>query len=444
MRLPGPRGWQPDAFVAHMRDVVGELQQRDDRRLLLRAPLDVPNAWTGADGDVTPRVAWTSPHGSPAEALGLARQCPLTRLRWQQDKPHPDDLAQLQAWLARHPFLTDALLACGFPQLQGAEISVPVWLWLPRLWLHALPDRSTELSVVLLGDDEPEAVYAEVTRLLRAVQPGRKCADAPQVDDPPDASHFATIARLIARLRAGEAQKVVWSRALPLAGTWPRSVLAQRMRTARPEAWTVDVQLPGGENFLCATPELLVACHGAHVRTMALAGTGSRAQLAAEDRRLSDEHGRVRDFVHDRLQALGVTALALASDIHQAGPLAHRRTEVSGQRPPGVDALTAALTLHPTPALLGLPRQDALALLDATETPRGLYGGCLGRLACDGSGSGEVVALLRGVSERAPGSDSWQVRAGAGLVPDSVAADESAEISQKIAAILASLAPVAP
>ena len=170
--------------------------------------------------------------------------------------------------------------------------------------------------------------------------------------------------------------------------------------------------------------------------TMALAGTGSVAQLSAEDPRLGDEHGRVRDFVQARLTALGVQELTLQADLTQAGPLTHRRTHITGQRTQDVDALTAALTLHPTPALLGLPRANALALVETVEPPRGLYAGCLGRLACDGSGDGEVVALLRGVAQEHGG---WHARAGAGLVPDSIPKDESAEIAQKLAAIVQSV-----
>ena len=450
MTLPGPRGWQPDAFIAHMREVLGELDRRGDRRLVLRARVDLPERWTSADSDVRPRVAWTSPHGLTSEALGVARQAPLTRLRWQDDAPHPDDLAVLRNWLAQHPFLTDALLACGFPQREArsiapqrdeGSISVPLWLWLPRLWLHSLPGGHVEASVVLLGSDEPEAIYAEVAQLLTAVQPAQMAADPLELQEENAPEHAETIAHLLSALRAGEAQKVVWSRAVQLPGRLPRSALAQRMRLTRPDAWNIDVQLPNGENFLGATPELLVACREDRITAMALAGTGSRAQLLADDARLHDEHDRVRHFVEHRLEALGVTALETQSDVAQAGALNHRRTAMTGTRPRHLDALTAALTLHPTPALLGLPRAEALAMIEQVEPPRGLYGGCLGRLASDGSGQGEVVVLLRGVMQH---DQEWQARAGAGLVPGSIAADEAREIAQKLAAILASLLPVLP
>ncbi len=441
MTAPGPRGWQPAAFVDHVMDVVGELNRRHDRRLVLRACVDLPDDWTAADSGIVPRVAWRSPHGRPAEALGLARQCPVTELRWLNDAPHPDDLQAMQAWMAQHQLLADALLACSFPEPRGGEIVVPLQLWLPRLWLTTLADGRVEVSLVLLGEDDPDAVLAEVRGLLAAIQPHKRSVAPLQLADRAEPEHMAAIAQLVTAMRAGEAQKVVWSRTLAVSGAWPRSTLAGRMRAARPEAWTVDVQLANGQNFLCATPELLVACQGDEVATMALAGTGSRAQLTAEDARLGDEHGRVRDFVLQRLTALGVEAPNVQTDIANAGPLAHRRTQIRGHRGPNVDALTVALTLHPTPALLGLPRKEALALLTRSEPPRGLYGGCLGRLACDGSGTGEVVVLLRGVMATPEG---WQARAGAGLVPGSVPSDEVAEIAQKLAAIGQSLAAEAP
>ncbi len=441
MTAPGPRGWQPDAFVDHVMDVVAELNRRHDRRLVLRACVDLPDDWTAADSGIVPRVAWRPPHGRQSEALGLARQCPVTALRWQDDAPHPDDLQAMQAWIAQYQLLADALLACSFPEQRGGEIVVPLQLWLPRLWVTTLPDGRVEVSLVLLGEDDPEAVSAELRVLLAAIQPHQRSVAPLQFVDRTEPRHLEAVGQLVAAMRAGEAHKVVWSRMRAVPGTWLRSTLAGRMRAARPEAWTVDVQLADGQNFLCATPELLVACEGEEIATMALAGTGSRAQLTAEDARLGDEHGRVRDFVLQRLTALGVEAPNLQTDIANAGPLAHRRTQIRGRRGANVDALTVALTLHPTPALLGLPRKEALALLADKEPPRGLYGGCLGRLACDGSGTGEVVVLLRGVMAT---PDGWQARAGAGLVPDSVPADEVAEIAQKLAAIGQSLAAEAP
>ncbi len=441
MTTSGPLGWQPDAFVAHVQDVLGELNRRHDRRLVLRAFVDLPPGGTAADSDIAPRVAWRPPLGQPTEALGQARLCPLTALRWQHDAPHPGDLARLQDWLAQHPLLTDAVLVCGFPERHGQDVIVALRLWLPRLWLTMLPDGRAEVGLVLLGEDDPALVLSEVRQLLAAVRPAHVNAQALAPKDEPAPQELATIGRLVDAMRAGQAQKVVWSRELLLPGTCQRSTLAARMRAARPEAWTVDVQLPDGQNILCATPELLVTCRGDQLTTMALAGTGSVAQLTADDARLGDEHGRVRDFMCERLAALGVTELELRADIGQAGPLAHRRTHITGRRMARIDALTVALTLHPTPALLGLPREKALELLEFSESPRGLYGGCLGRLACDGSGDGEAVALLRGVSER---NGQWHARAGAGLVPQSVPADEAAEIAAKIAAIVQSIAPGPP
>ncbi len=437
----GPRGWQPVAFVEHVRDVLGELNRRHDRRLVLRAFLDLPPDWTSADTEVTPRVAWRPPHGLPAEALGVAKDCPLTELRWQDDAPHPDDLTQLRTWLAQQPLLMDALLVCGAPELRNGGVVVPLQLWVPRLWLVTQPDGRAEASLVLLGEDDPDAVMVELRHLLALLQTTRHATDSLHVAPVDDARHTHVIDELVTLMRAGQAQKVVWSRVQALPGRWLRSTLAERMRASRPDAWVVDVQLASGQNLLCATPELLVACRAGQLIATALAGTGSLAQLNADDPRLDDEHGRVRDFVCERLTALGVDGLEAHADIGQAGPLAHRRTQITGRRTASLDALTVALTLHPTPALLGLPRAQALALLETTEPPRALYGGCVGRLACDGSGDGEVVVLLRGVTQT---GSQWHARAGAGLVPSSVAGDEAAEVTQKIAAIVQSLAVGTP
>ncbi len=436
MTAPPPRGWQPSAFVDHVREVLSELIRRQDRRLSLRAFVDLPKGWTSADSDVRPRAAWRPPQGLRAEALGVAATCPLQEVRWQDDAPHPDDLTTLRGWLAQFPLLADAVLACAFPENRPDGVVVPLHLWLPRLWLAEQSDGRTEATLLLLGEDAADPLLTELDRLFASVMPRTVDAVEFVAVDPPHDQHAQQIGQLVDAMRSGAAHKVVWSRVLPLETSGARAAVARQMAQNRPEAWLVDVELPTGANILCATPELLVRCTGGTVTTMALAGTGSVAQLSAEDPRLGDEHGRVRDFVQARLTALGVQELTLQADLTQAGPLTHRRTHITGQRTQDVDALTAALTLHPTPALLGLPRANALALVETVEPPRGLYAGCLGRLACDGSGDGEVVALLRGVAQEHGG---WHARAGAGLVPDSIPKDESAEIAQKLAAIVQSV-----
>lgn len=103
------------------------------------------------------------------------------------------------------------------------------------------------------------------------------------------------------------------------------------------------------------------------------------------------------------------------------------------------DAATSAATLlaelHPTPAVCGTPRLEALQRIRALEpVPRGFYAGAVGWLDAQGDGDWYVAircARLQGTQLR--------LYAGAGIVADSQPAAEVAETAAKFAALLNAL-----
>ncbi len=103
------------------------------------------------------------------------------------------------------------------------------------------------------------------------------------------------------------------------------------------------------------------------------------------------------------------------------------------------DAATSAATLlaelHPTPAVCGTPRLQALQRIRALEpVPRGFYAGAVGWLDAQGDGDWYVAircARLQGTQLR--------LYAGAGIVADSQPEAEVAETAAKFAALLNAL-----
>jgi menaquinone-specific isochorismate synthase len=104
-------------------------------------------------------------------------------------------------------------------------------------------------------------------------------------------------------------------------------------------------------------------------------------------------------------------------------------------RVPSVLELVAAL--HPTPAVGGVPRDDALALIAALEPgPRGSWAGPLGWI--DAAGDGDWVVGLRSATLSGATATVW---AGAGIVAASDPEAEQAEVAVKLAPVLEGLAP---
>jgi menaquinone-specific isochorismate synthase len=99
--------------------------------------------------------------------------------------------------------------------------------------------------------------------------------------------------------------------------------------------------------------------------------------------------------------------------------------------PAGVHLLDALARLHPTPAVGGSPRKEAIARIRELESfPRGLYAGAIGWLNARGGGEflvGIRSALVEGCTAR--------VYAGAGIVEGSDPEREYAETELKFRAM---------
>ena len=113
----------------------------------------------------------------------------------------------------------------------------------------------------------------------------------------------------------------------------------------------------------------------------------------------------------------------------------HLETEIRASVPAGVGVLDLLRLLHPTPAVCGLPRDAAMALLAKEETfDRGWYSGPVGWFDAEGNGI-FAPALRTGVSA----GSGWRLFAGAGIVEGSVPALEWDETAMKFEPMLRAL-----
>ena len=114
----------------------------------------------------------------------------------------------------------------------------------------------------------------------------------------------------------------------------------------------------------------------------------------------------------------------------------HLETKIAADVPAGVTLLDILASLHPTPAVCGIPRNVALSILTEGEVfDRGWYAGPVGWLASDGKGI-FVPALRSAVCE----GRRWRLYAGAGIVPGSDPALEWEETELKFHPVLRAMA----
>lgn len=442
----------PAALVAHLYTLLA-MQPGRHQRAVVRTQLELPPGWwlrqpaeTRAEvfGFRGPGQRWHT-------ALGQAWLCPIRQVRYQSEennggfRPHPKDLQAVLQWLDLAQVSCPVAVIAGFPQpLPDGGWAAPLRLWVPRLWLIDSPEREAnssypqqvEVAIVFERDRTAPVIAAEVEQLLSLLT----------AEELPEASPLqlqrerpVAVAEALQYLcDHPDLRKVVLAGPRHWGGGGAIGRVWHHLRSQRRDAWCTVAQLPDGE-FAFASPELLVESLHGGLRSLALAGTpvdraGPPASPAAV---MALEHSLVVDYLTSSLAELGAKAHAECQQLRSAGPLKHLATPVTVADRGDLSALQVALWLHPTPALLGLPRPPALRLLAALESePRGWYGGFAGLLAGDGSGDGELAVLLRGAAVQA---DGWLAWAGAGLVQGADPAAELREICNKHQALVAGL-----
>ncbi len=307
--------------------------------------------------------------------------------------------------------------------------------------------RTTLACNLLLPRDAPrvEALRAEAEALAK-MEPLAAGRLPPAVHrrDVPDRSGWAARVRwaleAMAASSEGRLEKLVLARRtmFDLAGPLDPLALLAALRAATPGCYHFLVRPEAGVAFVGASPERLFRVEGRKLETEAVAGTGRRAERAAPDEALrarlleSDkdrrEHEAVRRSLREHLEALCSTTLAEGKPTDL--PLArgrHLYARLGGTLRPATTPLDVLRRLHPTPAVGGRPRPEALRVLRCKEPfDRGWYAGPVGWVEAEAAAF--AVAIRSGLVRAA----ALSLYAGGGLVPGSVPEAEWAEVEQKI------------
>ncbi len=252
---------------------------------------------------------------------------------------------------------------------------------------------------------------------------------------------------VLAAIRAGGVSKVVLARTLDVECDTPPDPVDVVLALERENRGThVFLYEPvPGRALVGAAPETVVTLRDGSFHATAVAGSIGRGGSESETARLADrllesgkdrrEHAIALEDMVERLRPLaeGIRAAAEPHVLRLAG-IQHLETRIEA-RVPAASALDVLDALHPTPAVCGLPRDEALRILRSEEPfERGWYAGPVGFF--DGEGNGVFAPALR--SAVSDGS-SWRLFAGAGIVAGSDPAAEWEETRIKFEPVLRAL-----
>ncbi|HDR9484705.1 TPA: bifunctional anthranilate synthase component I family protein/class IV aminotransferase [Burkholderia aenigmatica] len=286
----------------------------------------------------------------------------------------------------------------------------------------------------------------------------------------------AAIAAVHDALRAGDSYQVNYTYRLNFDVFGTPLALYRRLRARQPVRYGALIALPDGPWVVSCSPELFVEKHGDVLGARPMKGTAPRsadprddaaaAAFLANDPKNRAENVMIVDLLRNDVSRIARTGTVRVPALFSVEPYASVWQMTSTVEAGWRDGTTFAQMLRalfPCGSITGAPKYKTMQLIDAIEsTPRGLYTGAIGwldaakqgadsdapadrlagcgdfclsvairTLTLDAAGKGAVDADARNPAAATAGRRRGTMGVGAGIVLDSVAADEYAECELK-------------
>lgn len=205
--------------------------------------------------------------------------------------------------------------------------------------------------------------------------------------------HLKLVEDGVKAIASGDFKKVVLSRKEKVSKTQPFSALQlfQKLIGQYSTAFVYLWYHPKIGTWLGATPETLVKVTGDNFSTMALAGT--QPYVDTLDVQWGDkeivEQNMVKSFIMSELNSFFKRINSSDTYTYKAGTLLHLCTDINGvldNKNVGIEEVVKIL--HPTPAVCGLPKNEAKSfILNNEGYDRKYYTGFLGELNMNEKGA---------------------------------------------------------
>ena len=247
-------------------------------------------------------------------------------------------------------------------------------------------------------------------------------------------------------IRAGEVVQIVPSQKFTAETDIPALAFYRALRLVNPSPYNFFLRV-GAKTLIGSSPEELVRLEGGVASIAPIAGTRRRGATALEDADLEAElvadpkeraeHMMLVDLARNdlgRVCRTGSVRVEGLAHVERYSHVMHLVSNVFGELDPAkADAAGLFRSAFPAGTLTGAPKIRAMELLAEIEkSPRGVYGGAAGYFSNTGDMDFAIVIrtmVLEG--------GTLTMRAGAGIVADSVPESEYRETLGKSAAIFA-------
>jgi len=269
-----------------------------------------------------------------------------------------------------------------------------------------------------------------------------------EVTEDSDQRYLAAVEHIHGYIREGDVFQVNLSRQWGVVGDLPADEdLYARLRRTNPAPFAGLADL-GGLRVISSSPERLVSVRGGRIETRPIAGTRPRGQDDQDDRRLAEtlmghpkeraEHIMLIDLERNDLGRVcrpGTVHVDELMVLESYRHVHHIVSNVSGALRPGTTSGEIIRAVFPGGTITGCPKVRCMEIIAELEgVARGAYTGSMGYLGLNGDM--DLNILIRTL-ERTP--EALRLRAGAGIVADSIASRELAEARAKAKGLLAAV-----
>ena len=219
--------------------------------------------------------------------------------------------------------------------------------------------------------------------------------------------------------------------------------LYRALRTVNPSPYMYfldldDLQIVG------SSPEILVRLEDDEVTVRPIAGTRRRGQNEEDDRRLEQElisdpkelaeHLMLVDLGRNdvgRIAETGSVKLTSKMQVERYSHVMHIVSNVTGELREDLDAIDALRATFPAGTVSGAPKVRAMEIINELEpVKRGIYAGAVGYIGWNGNMDTAIAIRTAVIAD-----GELHIQAGAGIVADSIPANEWQETLNKGRAI---------
>jgi len=314
------------------------------------------------------------------------------------------------------------------------------------------------MHLCVMHDDQKEAEI-QLDHMETSIAQGKSPeamhlhADTSQASAPqahmPQAAYEAIVEEAKEYILAGDIFQVVLSQRFSAPLTCDPLTIYRAVRHINPSPYLFYLHVDD-TILIGSSPEILVKKEGRKAIVRPIAGTRPRGATTDEDQALEKElladHKEIAEHVMlvdlgrndlGRVCEFGSVKVTDSMCIERYSHVMHIVSEVEGTLRDDIDALDLLAATFPAGTLSGAPKIRAMQIIHEQETePRGPYGGCIGHISFGGEDMDTAIIIRTAVIQ----NDTIYVQAGAGVVADSVPANEHQECVNKATAMFRSVA----